>query len=209
MELSDNAIKEIAEYLDCGLICYINRDTKEIKSLIDPDNVYAEEEHWKEDLEEIENNWENFVKIEKMSSREAFRLMENFTSQVSNIEIRNRLVHALNRNKPFKNFKYEVDYDETVRQEWFKYKANKYEEWVREYLENIEDEKKDKLNVVGYYNDDGSAYNPNLFPLPNLCVSCKKKDDPNEEMFCNLTRMDQFGESEFRCFAYEKLINHT
>ena len=45
---------------------------------------------------------------------------------------------------------------------------------------------------------------PNLYPLPSLCLSCKKKDDPNEEILCGLNRMDQVGEAEFKCFAYEK-----
>ncbi len=57
---------------------------------------------------------------------------------------------------------------------------------------------------MGFFNDDGTEYNPDLFPLPNLCMSCKKREDPNEEIVCNLTRMDQQGEPEFKCFAYEK-----
>jgi len=56
----------------------------------------------------------------------------------------------------------------------------------------------------GFFNDDGTPFNPDLYPLPNLCLSCKKKDDPSEEILCGLTRMDQAGEKEFKCFAYEK-----
>jgi len=59
-------------------------------------------------------------------------------------------------------------------------------------------------NNMGFYDDNGNKYNPDLYPLPHLCISCRKKDDPNEEIVCTLTRMDQMGESEFRCFAYEK-----
>jgi len=211
MRLSNKAIKEIAENLDCGMVWYINKETHEIKSIVDPEDVYAEEEFWRDDLDEIENNWTNYVKINKMRSRVAFQIMEDFTTQVSDKEIRNRLIYALNKNKPFKNFKYEVDYNEDIRQEWFKFKAFKYEEWVKEYLENIIEESEGDKDVrqqipkiTGYYNDDGSEYNPDLFPLPNLCVSCKKKDDPKEKMICNLTRMDQLGEAEFKCFAYER-----
>ena len=69
----------------------------------------------------------------------------------------------------------------------------------------IEGEKEIEPNkIMGYYNDDGSKFNPDLYPLPNLCMSCAKKDDPNEEIVCNMTRMDQLGETDFRCFAYEK-----
>lgn len=58
---------------------------------------------------------------------------------------------------------------------------------------------------MGYYHDDGTEFNPNLYPIPGLCQSCKKKDDPNEEILCNLTRLDQLGEEEFKCFAYKPI----
>jgi len=207
MKLSKKAIKEIAENLDCGMVCYVHIETKEVKSIIDLDNIYADEELWREDIDEIEKNWDKYLKIDKMPSREAFQVMEDFTEQVSNKEIRNRLVYALNRNRPFKNFKYEVDYNEDVRQHWFKFKAYRYEEWVKEFLENSIDEKandKESPKIMGFYDDDGNEYNPDLHPLPSLCLSCKKKDDPSEEIVCNLTRMDQLGENEFICYAYEK-----
>jgi len=54
-----------------------------------------------------------------------------------------------------------------------------------------------------FYDDNGNKLNPDLQPLPGLCLSCKKKDNPNEEMFCTLTRTDQLNEAEFKCFAYE------
>ncbi len=140
MKLSDKEIREIAELLDCGMICYIHKETKEIKSIMYPDDIYAERELWEEELEEIENNLEKYVRVDQMSSREAFQVMAAFAEQVSDKDARKRLIYALNRNKPFKNFKYEVDYNEEVRQSWFKFKADRYEEWVKSYLENVYDE---------------------------------------------------------------------
>jgi hypothetical protein len=59
-----------------------------------------------------------------------------------------------------------------------------------------------------YYNDDGKEFNPDLLPKPSLCATCKKDNDPNEEILCNLTRADQQGEEEFVCYAYKlKTIN--
>ena len=55
-----------------------------------------------------------------------------------------------------------------------------------------------------YYFDDGTEYNPDLHTKPSLCLTCKKDDDPNEEILCNLNRMDQCSSSDFICFAYEK-----
>lgn len=59
------------------------------------------------------------------------------------------------------------------------------------------------LPTGSYFDDDGNELNPDLYPMPTLCLSCKKKDDKKEEIVCNLTRMDQNGEEEFICFAYE------
>ncbi|MTB51122.1 UPF0158 family protein [Lewinella sp. W8] len=134
MELPDHQIKEIAEMLDSGTVCFINLKTKEVRHVIDPDSPYAEEEHWKEDLEENENNWEEYIKIHQMSSRDSFKIMEAFAATVEDPEIQRRLRYALNNRKPFRNFKYEVDYDDDVRQRWFRFKASKIEAWVRDYL---------------------------------------------------------------------------
>ncbi|MDG6028114.1 MAG: hypothetical protein E3K40_15725 [Candidatus Brocadia sp.] len=53
-----------------------------------------------------------------------------------------------------------------------------------------------------FYDDDGTEINPDLVPKPSLCVSCKKDDDPGEEILCILTRADQQDQAEFQCFAY-------
>jgi hypothetical protein len=54
------------------------------------------------------------------------------------------------------------------------------------------------------YFDDGTEYNPDLYPKPNLCLVCKKNADPNEEMLCILNRMDQLDNNDFKCFAFEE-----
>ena len=54
-----------------------------------------------------------------------------------------------------------------------------------------------------YFNDNGTEFNPGMAPLPDLCVSCRKRDVPSQEVLCNLTRADGQGEEIFLCFAYE------
>ncbi len=56
---------------------------------------------------------------------------------------------------------------------------------------------------LGFYDDDGNEIKPDLYPKPQLCLSCKKNDDPAEEFLCSMNRHDQIGESEFSCFAYK------
>jgi len=56
-----------------------------------------------------------------------------------------------------------------------------------------------------YLDDDRNELYPDLIPKPALCVSCAKNDDPDEEeqILCNLNRLDQQDAREFQCFAYE------
>ena len=54
-----------------------------------------------------------------------------------------------------------------------------------------------------YFHDDGTEFNPDLIPTPDLCISCRKNDDPGEEVLCNLTRADEQDDEVFLCFGYE------
>ena len=56
-----------------------------------------------------------------------------------------------------------------------------------------------------FYDDDGTEVNSDLIPKPSLCISCNKDGlSEKEEILCNLNRMDQLGEDEFICGAYEQ-----
>ena len=57
--------------------------------------------------------------------------------------------------------------------------------------------------IHGFFNDDGTPMNPDLVSKPSLCVMCKNDNDPSQETLCMLNRMDQQGESDFRCDAYQ------
>jgi len=46
------------------------------------------------------------------------------------------------------------------------------------------------MNEGHYFFDDGTEYNPDLYPRPALCLVCAKENDPEEEILCNLNRMD-------------------
>ncbi len=56
-----------------------------------------------------------------------------------------------------------------------------------------------------YVDDDGNELDPDLVPKPALCISCAKDDngDREEEVLCNLNRLDQQDEPDFKCYAYE------
>lgn len=56
-----------------------------------------------------------------------------------------------------------------------------------------------------FFDDDGNELNPDLYPKPQLCHSCKKCEDEMEEIVCTLTRLGQRHDKEFKCFAYEQI----
>jgi len=55
-----------------------------------------------------------------------------------------------------------------------------------------------------YFDDDGTELNPDLIPKPHLCVGCRKDEweDQEEQVLCNLTRLDQSDEKDFVCHAF-------
>ena len=52
----------------------------------------------------------------------------------------------------------------------------------------------------GYYDDDGTELYPDLYPKPALCLMClhNEDDDPEEEVLCNLNRLDRRNKKDFR-----------
>ena len=138
INLTKDQIKEIAEQLDCGNRCYINKETGDIKTTPDFDNGYADEELWADVLEELEENWDKYIQIEKMESHESFDLMADFADSVDSRELRDSLINALNKKHPFRNFKWIVDNSGPYRQKWFDFKNQRLIEWVKDQLEVLD-----------------------------------------------------------------------
>lgn len=125
-------IKHIAQMMDAGHICYINPKTLEHVEIFDTDeSFYFEEEHlFQKDLDEVEN-WEQKIVIERLESHESFKIMESFVDEIPEGKFQNKLIGALNRKKPFANFKYLVE-NSDYRQNWFDFKENYLEKHVYE-----------------------------------------------------------------------------
>ena len=132
IKITDNKINEIYQDLDCGMICYYNPLTEEIKSHPDFDsNIFAEEEMWEDVVNEIDVNRDKYIRFEPMATNEYFKMMEGFIDSIDNLRLKERLINALNKPKPFRNFKYEIDNSGDYRQRWFDYKEQKYCELIK------------------------------------------------------------------------------
>jgi hypothetical protein len=139
--LTEQQIKEIAEQLDCGLRSFWHKPTGEL--LFVPDlnnNPFADAEFFEEDLEKLDNNFKDYIEIEKPNSSDSFEIMANFTEQLNdNEKLKNELIKALNKKKPFREFKFVIDNSGAYRQQWFDFKNAKLKQWV-----------KDKFNEATY-----------------------------------------------------------
>jgi hypothetical protein len=130
--LTEQQIKEIAEQLDCGFRCFWHKTTGEL--LFVPDlnnNPYADTEFYEDDLEKLDNNFGDYIEIEKPTSSDSFEIMANFTEQLNdNEKIKNELINALNKKKPFREFKFVIDNSGIYRQHWFDFKNAQLKQWV-------------------------------------------------------------------------------
>ena len=128
-------IKETAEYLDTGMICYINPATMELLYIsenfemedADEDNAFSQ------DIKRIDNESDKFIKIEPPASNVSFGFMEGFVSTVTNAHYRTILENALQNKKPFRNFN-AIIHQSPVREDWFAFKQKSLEAYVAEEL---------------------------------------------------------------------------
>ena len=131
MTLSDEHIFEIAELLECGMICYYHRLTGVIESHPDPDDPYSDPEAWQDTIDKVENDWDSYETFKKMNSAEGFEVMEKFAYSLDDHRFRDKILDRLSKRKPFQNFKVLIDSSD-YRQDWFKFKKNAYIDFVKE-----------------------------------------------------------------------------
>ena len=128
-------IKDIVGDLDCGMKCFIHSVTKEIKVIPDTDKYTdIDLDAWSDTIDEIDNNFGDYVQIEGMESRDSFKVMEAFIDTVDNERLREKLIDVLSHRKPFQNFKVTIDNSGEYREKWFKFKENALTEWVESQL---------------------------------------------------------------------------
>ena len=139
MKLTEKQIEEIADNLDCGMRCFYNLKSGEIKTILNFDSwIGADEEPWEEESNEVDENWSDYFEFIGFESHESFQIMADFAESIEDKGLQNKLISALNKRKPFQNFKWQVDNSGEFRQRWFDYKKMRYIQWIKEqiYLNN-------------------------------------------------------------------------
>jgi hypothetical protein len=141
MVLTVEQLREIASEQQIGMQVFINIKSGEIVSLPDPDKLPSVEDGiWKDQRKKIKSNKEDYFEFESMGSRESYQIMEDFAGQVDDQKLREKLLDALNRPKPFSQFKWVIDNSGEYRQKWFEFRDARHVEWVRQ-IEAVRNEK--------------------------------------------------------------------
>lgn len=129
-----DVVSEIADSVLAGLICYFNPETFEVEDI--PEFMVQDPEEYElitgepEDSMELKHQtWANCIEIEPMGSHESFKIMEYFIDELSDKNFQDKLINALNRKKPFANFKYLIESSD-YRQQWFDFRQAQYELYV-------------------------------------------------------------------------------
>jgi hypothetical protein len=136
MKLTEKQIEEIADNLDSGMRCFYNLKTGEIKTILNFDSWNgADKEPWEEESKEIDDNWGDYFEFEGFESHDSFKIMADFTESINDTRLHDKLINALNRPKPFQNFKWQIDNSGEYRQQWFDYKKMRYIKLVKEQID--------------------------------------------------------------------------
>ncbi len=127
-------VKEVAESIDAGFVCYINKQTREIYTLPKNlnDELFEEDEEFEELMGTV-NSWESVEVVEPLPSHESFEIMDAFAEYVPDTNFSIQLKDVLRRKKPFRGFKDMVD-DSPMRDTWFHFKEKYLEKYVYELL---------------------------------------------------------------------------
>jgi hypothetical protein len=134
---TDN-IKEIAEQLDCGFRAFNIKTTGQLLFVPDENNLTdIDLDPWDEELEQLENNFTDCYEIDKWTSSEAFEIMSEFTDQVADNKLQNRLFDALRKNKPFREFKFVIENSGDFRQQWFDFKNKWQQDFVARQINRL------------------------------------------------------------------------
>ena len=136
MKLTNEIIREIVENLDIGFRCFVNRESGELISIPNENNYSNfEPEMWQNELITIKKSRKKLTEIEGMSTTDSLRVMEQFIASVQEKKLKERLLQAIHRHKPFAHFKLEIDNSGTERDRWFEFKKQRLIEWVRNQID--------------------------------------------------------------------------
>jgi len=135
MKLTEKQIEDIAGNLDIGMRCFYNFKTDKIEILPGYDPGYDDQDELTEkELKLIEENQDDYYEFDRFDSYESYQIMSDFSEQIEDFKLQENLFRALNKSKPFRNFKWLIDNSGEYRQQWFDFKKQRYIQYVKDQI---------------------------------------------------------------------------
>ncbi len=133
-------VKDTADSLSAGLVCYINPDTLEkidipqsiVDTMVfdeDDDDDAEDDDPFHEDFKRIDRDWEQTITINPLESGESFSFMERFVDTLQESRLSKMLSEALSGRKPFRNFN-NIIHQSVEREAWFAFRQKSLENYV-------------------------------------------------------------------------------
>jgi hypothetical protein len=118
---------------------FLNLETGEIEIVFDESVSGEIDEEFAQDME---GHPEKYRRIEPIFSGQAFDVMVDFVESLAESKAKQRLEEALNRRRPFRNFKDVLHYYPEIREDWFRFQEQAYKAFALAWLhrEGIEAE---------------------------------------------------------------------
>jgi hypothetical protein len=132
MKLTIEQIESIARELEAGLKVFVNTNSLELKTVGDweKDSAFTEDK-WKDILEELENNSDNYIEIEKMPQNEMLAVMESFADTLENENVKRQLELALSVSNPSVKFREIIKAAPEIKAKWLEFKHENCIDWIR------------------------------------------------------------------------------
>lgn len=139
LQLTTEILKNIADELDMGMVCFYHLTTGELESVPQTDDIEAlDDDLWTDIIDKVESDSASYLKFEPMSSREAFSIMTGFIDDLPMGIEKVRLTDALQQRKPFQQFRSILEDYSQLLENWYAYKLQRYIEYVQGIAEDSE-----------------------------------------------------------------------
>ena len=110
LTFSTEQIKEISEQLDCGFRAFYHKQSGELIFVPNTDRYFdMDTSAWKKELAKLDKNFLAYHEIYAMEASDSFKVMADFSEQLSNDKLQKTLLKELTRKKPFRELKFVID----------------------------------------------------------------------------------------------------
>ncbi|WP_157638197.1 UPF0158 family protein [Flexithrix dorotheae] len=135
MKKKEELVKHVEHAFEIGGFRYfLNKNTWDLEYFPDDDNLaYADSDLYEDIIRKIKENPNQYIEIETPTSRDDYAAMEGFTEQVRNPTQLERLISALNRPNPFRQFRYALE-DTDLWNEWYNFKNRICKQMAKEWV---------------------------------------------------------------------------